>query len=78
MQTPCLEGRADRESTCGARVVYGVTTRAAAKAQARENAPEPVVKPPETPWVGEGPLSRDRLKQAQLEDPILSKVFTWK
>ena len=73
---PCRQ--CGRESTCGAKVVCGVTTRAAAKAKAKEDAPKPVAKPPETPWVGDGPLARDRLKQAQLDDPILSKLIAWK
>ena len=73
---PCRQ--CGREDTCGEKGVCKVTTRSAAKARTEEVTPEPVVKPPETPWTGKGPLSKDKIRQAQLDDPVLSKVIAWK
>ena len=73
---PCRQ--CGREGTCSVHSVRKVTTRSAAKAETAEVPPKMVKKAPEVPWTGSGPLSKDKLKQAQSEDPDVSKLVAWK
>ena len=51
-----------------------VVTRSMAK-EAEKNSPQEA---PATSWLGEGPLSKESLIQAQSEDPVISRLMTWK
>ena len=73
---PCRQ--CGREGVCSTSQPVKVLTRAAAKQADAQADKTNTSKESDSPWMGEGPLSKPNLVKAQEADPVLAKLANWK